>query len=577
MTRIFAIVILALAVDTATLFSGGGACSAETFSYLDAKCATCHRKQYLALTASAHRSFSCENCHEGGRKHAAGGYNAPMPVVRFDLAFCGSCHKDQYQTYLQDFPVKTKYGGGTNPPEEWAKTRDFPDYNTIIDGYGFVKEYNEERAHAYMLDDHRNITRFKYDTCLQCKVTKIAFYWNSPYLRTIRNNHTVSARHFEGTVTIPAGTKVQMATDRHTEYPATGQPNHEAKVTVFLPDGRIYSSYNYPFAISGRNSDPAIAKKARIMTWAALYALSIDGLPPDSPTIAAGVSCNHCHDPHTTRHRIIRKSLIEAIGSGGINPYAEKKVFNFAGASRQDQQNTLCAQCHVEYVCGNSAIDGYDRDFFPWSKVSDLESVYTTFFAYSQDWSHGKGTRPWQSADPLLPGFFQSGQLFGIDESLIKSQHPETETYWNSSHYKAGLSCPDCHMAKATNAAGRPFTSHWFTSPVKLLQMGTNPCARCHSESPAVLIARVESVQDGIFSLQLQVQQELVQALRWISIAKAQGRQVPDAVAMHRQAHVRWENLIVSENSMGFHNVDEVRRELEAALDQARTAQRLAL
>ncbi|MFA0754489.1 MAG: hypothetical protein IMHGJWDQ_002276, partial [Candidatus Fervidibacter sp.] len=49
------------------------------------------------------------------------------------------------------------------------------------------------------------------------------------------------------------------------------------------------------------------------------------------------------------------------------------------------------------------------------------------------------------------------------------------------------------------------------------------------------------------------------------------------AVRLHQLAHVRWENLVVSENSMGFHNPEEVFKELNEALDYARQAQQLAL
>ena len=49
------------------------------------------------------------------------------------------------------------------------------------------------------------------------------------------------------------------------------------------------------------------------------------------------------------------------------------------------------------------------------------------------------------------------------------------------------------------------------------------------------------------------------------------------AVQLHQKAHVRWENLVVSENSMGFHNPEEALRILAAATDLARRAQLKAL
>jgi nitrite reductase (cytochrome c-552) len=544
---------------------------------LNEGCASCHQGKVSSIATSLHATLACETCHDGAAGHASN--TAIKPAVHFDLQLCGSCHPDQYTTYIKDVPMKTLFGGSVNPPTDWAKTKDFPYYNTIIDGYGFVKEYNEERAHAYMLKDHQEVTRFKYDTCMQCKSTKVAYYWDSGKARTLENDVHVEAGHFDAgeTITVPEGTTISLSTDRITPYSATGRPNHEVKVLAALPDGTLYASYAYPGAITGVDPDPAIAKKARKWTWAAVYALFRDGLSVGSPTVDAGVACNHCHDPHTVKPRIIRKSLIDAISRNGINPYARRKVYAFDSASRQDKLNTLCAQCHVEYVCGNSALDVYDRDYFPWAKVSALESIYSTMFDYNVDWKHGIGMRPWQSVDPALAGYYPPGALYPITEKLIKSQHPETETYWSSMHYQERASCADCHMPRTVNAEGEAFTSHWFTSPVKLLKLGVNPCLSCHrEESISRKLEQIESRQKGIFSLQAEVQQALVESLKAIQAAKALGRNVDSAVSYHQMAHIRWENLVVSENSMGFHNWDEVERELEAARSYARTARSLA-
>src|SRR4030095_5610905 len=72
----------------------------------------------------------------------------------------------------------------------------------------------------------------------------------------------------------------------------------------------------------------------------------------------------------------------------------------------------------------------------------------------------------------------------------------------------------------------------------------------------------------------------LVSSLAGIKAAKdaAAMRQPVDqtllstAVEDHRAAHVRWENLVVSENSMGFHNPTEVGTELSEALHYAQAA-----
>ncbi len=49
-----------------------------------------------------------------------------------------------------------------------------------------------------------------------------------------------------------------------------------------------------------------------------------------------------------------------------------------------------------------------------------------------------------------------------------------------------------------------------------------------------------------------------------------------EAANDHRAAHVRWENLVVSENSMGFHNPSEVSSELHNALALAQSARQNA-
>ena len=84
--------------------------------------------------------------------------------------------------------------------------------------------------------------------------------------------------------------------------------------------------------------------------------------------------CNQCHDPMSTRLRLVKKSLIAAIAQRGINPYAATKVYDFNQATRQDQIIAVCAQCHSEYVGGTSANTGLDQDYFPWAKPADLEN-----------------------------------------------------------------------------------------------------------------------------------------------------------------------------------------------------------
>ena len=580
---------------------------------LNEECAECHRERVNDVAASSHGTLACESCHEGAANH--GGNMSAKTTVHFDLEVCGSCHPDQYGTYIYGDDWKTKYGGSPGPhavmplpngdSELWSKLNDFANYNDIIDGYGFTREYNEERSHNVMLQDHHDVTRGKYETCMQCKSTKLAYYWDSGKERVIENDTYVKAGHMAEGITVPKGTKVSMETARYAGYPYT----HEVRVLVTLPDGTKYSSFIYPGAT-----------KDATWTWSALYALTVNELAPNSPTRMSGNGCNHCHNPHKVKRdsatseligfRIIRKSLIYAIDKKGINPYepGSPKVFDGDTPLTQAESVALCAQCHVEYVCGNSPIDKIDRDYFSWAKVSDLEDVYATAFPgygvydykYIQDWIHGTGglsspNSPENGVSYLTP--------YPIQEDLIKSQHPEAETYWGSRHYGNDAACFICHMPKVTKVSdGTTYTSHWLASPLKYMApepVGTFastfgleltkegiivPCGECHGGRLSRMKTKAERIQDDIYADALAVEQALVAGLAAIKAAKdaqVAGQPVDtvlleSAVEDHRAAHVRWENLVVSENSMGFHNPSEVGGELRNALTLAQSAKQKA-
>jgi formate-dependent nitrite reductase cytochrome c552 subunit len=584
--------------------------------------------------------FDCAICHEGAANH--GGNMANKTTVHFDLEVCGStdCHPDQYGTYIYGDDWKTKYGGSPGPDAVkqlpygnqlpygdtvlWNKLDDFGNYNDIIDGYGFTKEYNEERSHNVMMEDHRLVTRFKFDTCLQCKSTKVAYYWGDESVgyqakeRTIENKVVVKAGHMTGYfpdgLTVPGGTTVKMETARGN--------SHEAQITVTLPNGTIYASNDYP-----------VDKTTKMWTWSALYALTVNELAPDAPTRLSGNGCNHCHDPHRvgnkngrpTGFRIIRKSLIQAIerddligNDGGSNPYDAGSSSTFMASFTElpldlDMGIALCAQCHVEYVCGPSPIDKIDRDFFSWAKAFDLEDVYVAAFPgygeysdrkYIQDWIHGTGGLSSPNQDTNGVAYTDSANP--IQEELIKSQHPEAETYWESRHYDNGAACFTCHMPKVTKTDGiTTFTSHWMASPNKYMDpvpaeafaiansvelvgrdMIIPPCGACHGGKLSRMKDKATRIQDGIYADALVVQAALVKSLKAIKDAKdvmdvLNGPAVDStlfeaAVEAHQAAHVRWENLVVSENSMGFHNPSEVSTELHNALALAQSAKQNA-
>ncbi len=450
------------------------------------ECRDCHRKIVDNQARKAHAGLACSQCHAGSLEHQDADDPAKvLPVVDFRAETCGSCHRFQHETYFMTEPgTAGQYGGTPSDPKEHPKTKDFPLYDKIIAGHAFTKEYNEDRSHRFIMRDHINIQRGKYISCLNCKSTPIAYYWE---------------REWKG-----------MKLDEKGRW------------------------------------DDAIAR-----------------IPKEMQDY--GASCMHCHDPHTADLRIINKGLQRAIAERGVNPYwTEKNAKSFAEADRQQKETLLCAQCHVEYVCGPGA-DKKMRFVFGWRKVRDLDAFYREQFGYQQDWVHAL-----------------------INEPLIKSQHPEVELFWESKYERAGASCVTCHMPKV-KVNGRVVTSHWLVSPLRYIDryikgepMGAFPCGQCHAVPPQTLRQQVLRVQQQVDEAQKRVQQALSESLDAIAAAKqnqksVNGELLQKAVRLHQLAHVRWENLVVSENSMGFHNPEEVLKELSEALDYARQAQMLAL
>lgn len=497
----------------------------------------CHPEAVDAQSGSPHAELDCVSCHEGTGEEHAGDPEAVIAATDWTLKSCDPCHSGEVASYLYDDNLQVGPFGGSQrkPPQPKAAT--FPEYKTIVAGHPFTRDYNEEGAHAYMLQDHYETLRGKFETCVQCKSTKVALAFKTGKPLTVAADQEITLTHTATQsvppkkVKIPKGTEITYKTD-----PVQRTVDAQAK----LPDGTIYTSKPKP------SED---ATKSNNMIWASTIAAIKDTWP-------YGAGCNHCHDPHTGSPRLVRQAMIEAIeGTGGVkaqggtNPYQEGAPKSFTEASAKDKKILSCAQCHVEYVCGKSSVDKVDRDMFGWSKANDLHAVYGTTFGYQQDWKNAIMGQP-----------------------LIKSQHPETETYWNSPHYAAGASCSDCHMPDI-QVGGKQIKSHWFTSPYKYSEpkayaafataMGAdasfpaNPCVRCHEDRTAKGIAQ----QRRFFAAQAEVEKLLAQSVRNMGALKATGKDKSEAYATaldkHRQAHAVWENLAVSENSMGFHNFGE--------------------
>ncbi|NOH02169.1 MAG: ammonia-forming cytochrome c nitrite reductase subunit c552 [Chloroflexi bacterium] len=437
------------------------------------------------------------------------------------------------------------------------------------------------------------------------------------------NDATGEWMEIVNTIVIPMGTKLWTYTDGVNLSGGAYQQKYQVKTLVTLPapvtvdvldkygndvgDVTFQTIASYPEAgadINGMTgfSPPAaadgnVATVARNWIYSAMEALAFDGLDyyfndpqgethftgggANWPSIESGELCNQCHDPHSGKLRIVRKALIAAIAERGINPYSPtgSQILTFEEASRQDQIIAVCAQCHSEYVGGYSANTKLDQDYFPWAKPADLENQYRNFFGYLQDWTHGGPIVPWQSTESNARGFYPYGERFVINAPLVKVQHPEAEEFFNSPMYNAGATCTDCHSTRLTGSDGKRYTSHWFTSPLKLMEgfagetltgvpieiAPQNPCAKCHTtDSIAQSTQRIKSQQDNFFVIQERAQVALVNALKFIS-AQPAGTARNANVLTYQRAAMRWEYYTQAENSMGFHNNPEAVTEVANA------------
>ncbi len=505
----------------------------------DDACGECHAGMLQAQATGGHALVGCDMCHAGASTdgHAENPEGVEV-AIDWTIDACSPCHADEARTYLYDDNLQVGPFGGSQRVPVQPKSDAFPQYKDVVAGHAFAKEYNEEGAHAFMLEDHYETTRGKFETCVQCKSTKVAYAWSTGMPITTSDDvrvtltHTKTETQTAQVVTVPKGTEVTWSST---------EDDHLTRARAQFPDGTVYTSYESTDTADGGTKDFN-------MMWAATIAATSDTMP-------YGAGCNHCHDPHSAKPRIVREALSRAIADKGVNPYAENSPTSFDEARGVDKGTVICAQCHVEYVCGKSGVDGIDRDYFSWSKAGDLHDLYGATFGYQQDWIQQT-----------------------IGEPLIKNQHPEAELNWNSPHYAAGVSCVDCHMPRVISGNGTPFKSHWFTSPYKYqdaavyarfatatgLQGGElpTPCSLCHEDRTQRGIGQ----QKRVFERQGVVQARLAESSTLLGtitsaekpLTTAEKATYERALEAHRKAHALWENLIVSENSMGFHNYGEV-------------------
>jgi nitrite reductase (cytochrome c-552) len=256
--------------------------------------------------------------------------------------------------------------------------------------------------------------------------------------------------------------------------------------------------------------------------------------------ISEPIGCANCHEAGTLRLIVTNPALDEALKAQGKD---------WTTFTRQEMRTVVCANCHVEYYFKG---DGKYLTF-PWAKGTTVEAMI--------EYYEEAGFKDWDYPDAGTP--------------MLKAQHPEFEFFTaDSTHFKAGVSCADCHMPYASEGATK-YSTHDVHSPL------LNPeqaCGQCHTDTEYV-VRRVNLIQEQVAGTKQNTEDAIVDAINSIKAAaanpKADAALLDQARNLHRKAQFMWD-FISAENSTGFHNPEYALKVLAESTNLARQAQMLA-
>ncbi len=336
----------------------------------------------------------------------------------------------------------------------------------LFSGYGFAKEYNEDRGHTYAIEDNVNIDRIdekSIGSCFTCKSTAV------PILLS----------------------EEEMGED-------------------------FWASNFY---------DQAVARGEEL------------GHSP--------IGCSDCHDPATMELRITRPSFTRAMELRGVD---------LSKATKNEMRSYVCGQCHVEYY--------FEPDkkavTFPWTNGFTAAEIYEYFEKIPNgdkhvDWPHAVSGTP-----------------------MLKTQHPEFETWISGPHGSAGVSCADCHMPYQRVDGKKKISSHWWTSPLRNIE---DSCLTCHADKTEQQMKdRIYNIQSAHNEKMLYAEDLAANAHFYVNRMITSG--VPEAKIKEAQEHIRkgqwFGDYVAAENSYGFHNPQAGMENLAVAIDESNKAIKIA-
>jgi len=488
----------------------GSAMAAPAAMSEEKACLACHTEIQALRTGGKHAQLPCLTCHSKLPEHLSDA--SIKPITNFDLAVCGTCHQDQYKTFMT---VNLKSGAKIEKATPAGRA---PTLDKLLMGHGFTKDHALPRSHAFMVMDH----------LVSDRAYGGRFQFNS----------------WEAIGQV--GKAWDLLTDTKRDLAETAKAANPTCLMCKTTDMILKWSYMgepHPKATVSRVSD--VVEMAKM--------------------IQNPMGCVHCHDPHAARPRVVRDALIQAVLSRGASPYnkdqqqpalevKEFRGYRKIGLLTRPNSMLQCAQCHVEYAC-NPGLDpttgakiGLDdprTNVFPWTNVFEVKKFYDDL--KFRDFRHAVTGAP-----------------------LIKIQHPEVETFWGSKHEQMGLQCADCHMPKMSRSDGTTFTSHWQTSPRNYVR---ETCLRCHTKwSETEAVYRIDAIQQYTRGKIRKSEFWLERLIDTFEAAKRAGVSesvLAEARKHHDTAHVLWE-WWTAENSDGFHNPAQAREALAQSIQASR-------
>jgi nitrite reductase (cytochrome c-552) len=480
---------------------------AKTKAYDATECYDCHEDVKGFHQTNSHKNVGCDSCHGGLDTHKPKGKGRPS--TNMDPANCGTCHENQYRTMYNMNVEKTAM------KEKSVAT--FGAMDKILMPHGFTREHAEPRSHAFALYDQVVVDR-AFGGRFQNKEGKA------------------------GLTRMGGNFKIWDVLED--EFP--GEP-HKA----FKPGTAAAAN---PVCMSCKSSD-------HILDWAYLGdpnpAAKWSRLSKVNEFVKDtnhSLNCNFCHDPHTAGPRVIRDGLIQALTRPQADTLWHKdpkgakidvKTLGERGfqrkialLSRYDSK-LQCAQCHVEYNCnpGTDPTTGQPigmgdqrTNHFPLKDVTQIQQHYTDL--KFGDFKHGITGAP-----------------------LWKGQHADTETFYNSTHQKAGAECADCHMPKVKDAkSGKIYTSHWQTSPKHYVK---ETCLTCHKDwNEQQAVYSIDSLKNKWNGKMRKAEFWLTRLIDKFEAAQNMGVDasvLAEARVKHSEAHIHYEWWSAT-NGAHFHN-----------------------